>query len=266
MNESGFVFSPRSVAQHLNSIFFENREVSPLRLTIGLTRKCNLSCIFCWRIISREHDWQEIEDNDLLRLIDEASEMGIRLLHIQGEGEPFLRGRLCTGIMKKAKELGLHGTITTNGTLMTLEMLEEMVRCQWDEIKLSVDAPEAGLHDFFRNKPGVFKRVMESIVTLQNLKKAYRAEKPLISLLYVVNALNYTKIPEMFSLMKDMSLQAINFLPLRIYGDSAQKLSMNCTQREELNGIILDVEKSRAAEHICHNLDSFIFTSRRCSS
>jgi MoaA/NifB/PqqE/SkfB family radical SAM enzyme len=261
MSEGRSLFSPREVARHLRGIFFQGREASPLRLAMGLTRNCNLSCIFCWRKISQEQAWQDLDDAEVLRLVDEASMMGVRLLHIQGEGEPFLRAELCSEVMRRAKQSGLYGTITTNGTLLSGALLERMVRYEWDEIKISLDAPEASLHDYFRGKNGVFNKVTESIAALQELKNAHEAHRPIISLLYVVNALNYRKIPEMLSIMKDLSIDIINFFPVRIFADSAIDLALKESHREELSSIIDDLEKTGSTEGIRHNLHSFTCTS-----
>ncbi len=257
MRKNEFVFDPAMIAEHLRRVFIQNQEPFPLRLTLGLTRKCNLSCIFCWRSVAIEKDWKEIQDEDLLRLIDQAAKLGVKIVHIQGEGEPFFRGELCLKLMEKAKSRGLAGCITTNATLINEAMAERIVNCGWDEINVSIYAPEYGLHDNFRGMKGVFEKAVATVGLIERLKREYMVDKPELRVLYVVNALNYKLIPQMLGLLKKLNLTRITFFPLTVYSDAAKNIALSQEDRQALDEIARSVESAAEYADIKHNLGSF---------
>ena len=75
----------------------------PNEIVIEVTRKCNLSCDFCFN----DQDMDNINDmlsDDIFKVLDDISKSGIKAVRFTG-GEPFLRKDL-QEILKKAKSLG----------------------------------------------------------------------------------------------------------------------------------------------------------------
>jgi len=70
----------------------------PLMVSVGLTRKCNLRCPFCYAVDSGDNS-AEISAEQLLNYIDQFIALGTRIFLLQG-GEPLLR--------KELKELIAH--------------------------------------------------------------------------------------------------------------------------------------------------------------
>ncbi len=88
----------------------------PNEIVIEVTRKCNLSCDFCFN----DQDMDNINDmlsDDIFKVLDDISKSGIKAVRFTG-GEPFLRKDL-QEILKKAKSLGLYIILNTNGFLIT---------------------------------------------------------------------------------------------------------------------------------------------------
>jgi len=121
----------------------------PLRITLELTNRCNISCIFCPRHEMGDH--LGMMDTDLaLRLIDEMAE------HLPVTLVPFFRGESLLHpkwwtIIKYAHQKGV-GPIqfTTNGTLLDAENARRLLDCGVDFISFSLDTMDSSLYESSR--------------------------------------------------------------------------------------------------------------------
>jgi MoaA/NifB/PqqE/SkfB family radical SAM enzyme len=86
---------------------------TPLKVTHLLTYKCNVECGFCTRIhVPSDH----LPEHQVLEMMGAFARMGTRWWVFNG-GEPTLIKPLGRYI-QRAKELGFHRTMVTNGTLL----------------------------------------------------------------------------------------------------------------------------------------------------
>lgn len=124
----------------------KNRRVGALRLPVGrlhieLTNRCNFSCEFCPD--SRMARRRGSMDFDVLtRALDEVSDKKIAstvFFHVMGE--PLLYPRLVEGL-SYASSRGLNTCVTTNGSLLSGEMLSEMAEAGVSKVILSLQTPD----------------------------------------------------------------------------------------------------------------------------
>lgn len=257
MEDTYSVYDSKRIARYLYQVFFEQKKAFPLRLTLGLTKRCNLHCHFCWRVNFRRKKCEELDDKFLLSLIEEAAMLGVKLFHIIGDGEPMVRRELCLALMKKAKRLGLQGTLITNGTLFDQNSIRQIIHYGWEDIVISLDASYAELHDYLRGRAGSFAKIIETITEFQRMKKQYNFAFPRIIINFLITSLNFKNIPEMLSLMNDLSLKNINFLHMQLANESARFLMLTEAQKQELDKIITNVECDPSYQAIAHNLNCF---------
>ena len=147
----------------------------PYRMHICLTDHCNLECLACWRFAPEHRNnlsypRNETSDIRLLKLIDEAVGLGVKEIELTGGGEPFVRRNLARELMKRIKEAGLRGTITTNGTLLSYDDIRLMVDLGWDEVIISLDGPTAEINDKLRPPKGSFNKTLETITSFKKYK------------------------------------------------------------------------------------------------
>ena len=83
-------------------------------LQIHASRKCNLSCPHCYSESSPSAA-DELPVEVICELIEDAAELGYRGIAFSG-GEPLVYPGLVE-VLSYAKALGLHTSVTTNGTL-----------------------------------------------------------------------------------------------------------------------------------------------------
>jgi len=128
---------------------------APFLIVISPTMRCNLRCVGCYAFNYTRHDDLPLEVVD--RVITEAKEMGVYFFTITG-GEPFVREDLFE-IYKKHNDCCF--LIYTNGTLITPEVVERLVRCGNVGPAISIEGFEEET-DWRRGK-GTFARIMQAM-------------------------------------------------------------------------------------------------------
>lgn len=124
-----------------------------------LTDGCNLHCRHCWiapRFVNGKPDPGECLDVDLLRkAVTEAKPLGLHSAKLTG-GEPTLHPQFVE-IADYLTAEGLSLTMETNGTLIDAALarhLKEKTKLWF--VSVSLDGPNAEIHDAFRRVPGSF--------------------------------------------------------------------------------------------------------------
>lgn len=119
------------------------------RLTVHITESCNMHCDYC----NMHFDSSEMEFDTIIKIIDDFSEMGGRIIHFTG-GEPTIYKKF-EYICEYAKSKGL--TVSSNTNALKLISTENV-----DKLKASFDTSDA---DFFNKTVGTksFDQVVENM-------------------------------------------------------------------------------------------------------
>jgi len=119
----------------------------------NLTRRCNLTCKHCYAW-SADHAYPgELSTEETLRVLDDLRAAGVPALVLSG-GEPLLRPDL-DAIASRAKAIGFHVGLSTNGTLIDAPRVRAFARVGYDYVGISIDGRRA-THDRFRRRIGAF--------------------------------------------------------------------------------------------------------------
>jgi MoaA/NifB/PqqE/SkfB family radical SAM enzyme len=179
----------------------------PLYVKIKLIFGCNLRCRMCqhWRSARPE----QLTTARLKDVLGELAELGCRKVHFTG-GEPSLRPDL-EELVAHAAERGLRVTLTTNATRLTRERARALVEGGLRGASVSIDGPDAAVHDAVRGVPGAWDEAVEG---LKNLRKEARRGKLGLSINTVVNRLNLMRLDEMPALALRRGVQRLRLLPV----------------------------------------------------
>ena len=217
-------------------------KAAPVTIELIPTDRCNLNCLSCWRrgwtkeqLLERYKN--EMSDERLLKLIDEAADMGVKEIAFVGGGEPLMRP-VTVELMKKIKKRGMIGDLVTNGTLFTPKIIELLVKIGWDRIKFSVDGPDAQVHDYLRQTPGAFKRTTQNIKMFAKVKKKFKTNKPRIVIQSVLSAGNYRRLPDLVKLGHRLGVNEMLLLPLTIFDKSMEHLKLTLDEVKEFKKIL----------------------------
>lgn len=198
----------------------------PLIVELGLTRACNLHCIFCTERAITNDEKGNLPDERWLQLVHEAADMGVQEINIAGGGEPFFRPERMLALMSAIKSRDVRGSTTTNGTLITDDAARRIVEMGWDHMLFSIDAPDARTHDELRNQQGVFERAMDALKRLDHWKSKLGKSLPEIWFSTVLTNRNHTRIDELIGLAREYGVRGINFIPLLHHTEESEKYRM----------------------------------------
>ncbi len=227
--------------------WLRGKKMPPVRIDAELHRRCNLNCIMCSRRASskdltEESKKIELDKEKWIQIAKESGELGVRSWNIAGISEPMCKPDLLLSVMETLKAYDIFGELTTNGTLWTEEAIKRTIRMNWDSICISIDAPNAELHDFLVDGKGAFSKAIRTIKLFNEYRKKFLSKNPSITINFVINKLNYEKLPEMVLLAKELGAEALFAEPMVVYTEEGEKLRLN---KEEIKKLPTIIKKTR---------------------
>lgn len=153
---------PLFVASSFLSVISRNRTTNCIW---ELTYQCNARCSFCsyWR--SSENPDDELQFAEVKEGLDNIYKSGCRLINFSG-GEPTLREDL-EDIISCASKKRIWTSVITNGSLLDQRRIKELKSAGLDNLFISLDFIEKGIHDSHRHIDGLYDRIIKSIECLR---------------------------------------------------------------------------------------------------
>ncbi|NSW85102.1 MAG: radical SAM protein [Syntrophobacteraceae bacterium] len=134
---------------------------------VAVTNRCNADCAFCNFARSQGLEKHDAPADRLLRSIDVLYEKGIRYVALIG-GEPLLypdMDRVVSGMSRR----GMEPIICTNGWLLSEKRIRRLADTGIRNLIISIDAPDAGVHDKNRGLPGLTERIRKANAIINRL-------------------------------------------------------------------------------------------------
>lgn len=198
----------------------------------NMTRRCNLDCQHCY-ICADNEDRSELSTEEAKVFIDDIAEMGCPVLLFSG-GEPTLRKDLCE-LGAYAISKGVRAVISSNGTLITEEMAEDIAKVGFSYVGISLDgAPET--HDKFRGKVGAFDDAVRGIRNC--LKAGVKAGVRL-----TLNAANYKELPHILDIVEKEGIPRFCMYHLVYAGRGKEIIDLELPHDETRAAIKLLIDK-----------------------
>ena len=184
----------------------------PLEASLDISGRCDLSCVSC-NMWSEPHS-SEQNTKFWSNLMGDLTGMGVRRVVLIG-AEPLMRNDIGQ-IIQASRGHKLRVTVFTNGYRL-VKYAQELVHSGVDRLVLSLDGPEAAVHNGLRAMDGVFEMALEGwhLVGEEALKQKVTIPRGMFHT--TVSIANVRMIPEMFALAKQekvgLTLQAISQVP-----------------------------------------------------
>ncbi|MXV45211.1 pyrroloquinoline quinone biosynthesis protein PqqE [Saccharibacter sp. 17.LH.SD] len=181
----------------------------PMSMLAELTHRCPLSCPYCSNPLELERKAQELDTRTWKRVMDEAAELGVLQVHFSG-GEPMARPDLYE-LIAHARHLNLYTNLITSGVLINSDSMRALDEAGLDHIQLSfqdIDQKEA-------DRLSGFKEVQPR--KLEAARLINEAGIP-ITLNFVLQKHNISRIPAMFQLARELDAQRIEMAHTQYYG------------------------------------------------
>ena len=143
---------------------FEGKRIAPIHIDMGLTKFCNIKCVYCYGI-NQEPSKKYIQREALIELVSNAKRIGIKSIGFIGDGEPTCNPYMHEALDKATCDMA----ISTNGILLDTEEKRKNVlkNCSWMRFNLS-----AGTREGYKKIHGVdeFNKVVTNISEMVKLK------------------------------------------------------------------------------------------------
>ena len=173
--------------------------LSPLRLTVVITSRCNLGCWYC----NVQQDLNKPEARRLTsdewdRIVDSLPRR--TLVSFTG-GEPFLAPDIYH-ILKALFDRGNWVSVVTNGTVLTEPKIEFLVDGPLRYIGFSIDGLR-DYHDKARGREGTFDKAVEAIRTFSRIREQRGSMYPVLAVKTNITPDNADQIPAIVDLAEN---------------------------------------------------------------
>lgn len=180
---------------------------APLKISMNLTKKCNLRCIQCFSD-SGDLKEKELSTQEIYNLFDDMQKNGTFYICLGG-GEPFTRPDLFN-ILNYGKEKQLAISIVSNGLLLTKDIILKLNDMDLDYLWVSFEGLKEN-HEKLRGK----KTFDLTLKKLDLLKKHYTGKT---ALRMSINKFNINECEDLVRIAEEYDIDLIRFTPLLSFG------------------------------------------------
>jgi radical SAM protein with 4Fe4S-binding SPASM domain len=192
------------------------------------TKACNLKCRHCYSDSGMScGEKGELSTSQAMTMIEDLSSFGCPVLLFSG-GEPCLRKDMVE-LAGFARQKGMRVVLSTNGTLLTKDLVAKLAKVGLSYIGVSIDGNQS-THDSFRGVNGAWDKALEGIRTAKDagIKTGLR---------FTINRGNFQEIPSVFELMKREGVNRACFYHLVSAGRGAG-IGDECLTHEETRSAV----------------------------
>ncbi len=219
----------------------------------NLIRRCNLACKHCYAT-SADIDFEgELSTTEVFDVMDDLRGFGVPVLILSG-GEPLLRPDIFE-ISRRAKALGFYVGLSSNGTRITTDNIDQIDAIGYDYVGVSIDGTRA-THDRFRRKVGAFDEALRGIRLCQD-----RGIK--VGLRFTLTRDNAAELPDLLQLMADEDIDKFYLSHLNYAGRGNRNRDSDLHHRMTRDAMDLlfetcwqDVQAGRRREFVTGNNDA----------
>jgi len=214
------------LSQFMNEVFAPT-PIKPKRAMPGpvviwnLVRRCNLLCKHCYAVSADVDFPGELDTHQIFKVMEDLKSFGVKVLILSG-GEPLLRPDIFE-ISSRAKQMGFYVGLSSNGTLINADNIEQIKAIGYDYLGVSLDGIGA-TNDEFRGKEGAFDEALDG------LRLAQKAGIK-VGLRFTATKDNITELPKMLDLMKTEKIDKF-YLSHLSYGGRGNKNRLDDAQRD----------------------------------
>jgi MoaA/NifB/PqqE/SkfB family radical SAM enzyme len=211
----------------------------PYHVEIHPADRCNIDCFFCSTAALRGTD--EVPMPRFVELLGELREAGTRSLRLSGGGEPLFHRRIRDFLAAIAASGLPIENLTTNAVLLRSEVAE-LLAATCDQVTVSLNtADEASYAAMMQTSPRNFQRVVDNTRELIARRRRRRAERPAVTLQFLVWKENFRTIPAMYRLAKEVGADKILFNGLAFL---TPEQKMTAAETDEMMGLYEEVVKA----------------------
>ncbi|MBV2235275.1 MAG: heme d1 biosynthesis radical SAM protein NirJ [Sterolibacterium sp.] len=174
----------------------------------NLIRRCNLTCKHCYSISADKDFPGELSTEEIYTVMDDLKRFRVPVLILSG-GEPLLRPDIFA-IAQRAKAMGFYVGLSSNGTLIDENNIEQIAACDFNYVGVSLDGMRA-THDKFRRLEGAFDASLAGIRLCRDLGLK-------VGVRFTLTQDNAHDLPHLLKLIEDEDIDRFYFSHLNYAG------------------------------------------------
>ncbi len=192
----------------------------PVCMYLEVTNRCNLLCETCPRTFEELGPPADMSWDLFTRIVDQVPDLARAVLH--GVGEPMLVREL-PRMVRHLAERGVYVLFNTNGTLLDERRGRELVASGLHELRVSLDAAEAGAYARVRGVDA-FARVVANVRAFTALQRELGGERPRVSLWLTGLKETLAQLPQFVQLAHEIGVGEV-YLQRLVYFEGGQGLA-----------------------------------------
>jgi 12,18-didecarboxysiroheme deacetylase len=201
----------------------------------NVTRRCNLKCVHCYAHARDEVFPDELSLREGKAVLDDLAQFGSPVVLFSG-GEPLMRPDL-PELAAYAVSKGMRAVISTNGTLITPPVAQELKSIGLSYVGISLDGLR-DVNDRFRGVKGAFEKALEGIASCQEAGIK-------VGLRFTMNRLNAGEIPGIFDLLEERNIPRVCFYHLVYAGRGSKLMKEDLSHEETRTAVDLIIDRTR---------------------
>jgi MoaA/NifB/PqqE/SkfB family radical SAM enzyme len=172
---------------------------------------CNVKCRYCeyWRL--KHYATEMTIEEWKIALLSVKDFVGSFSINFSG-GEPFIKPGFID-LLAWCNANGISAGVTTNGSALTARNAAKVVAANPFNINISVDAPNAEVHDYLRGYPGLFDKLSKGIRFLIAEREKQGKKFPIV-VKPTINSKNFRLMPELVEWAIGMGVSCVSFQPM----------------------------------------------------
>jgi len=194
-------------------------EDGPKVVFIEVTNRCNLLCQTCPRTYFDREPLKSLSLNEFIKIAEQFPNMQRALLH--GIGEPLLNREL-PEIIKYLKGRNVEVIINSNGTLLSPQWQEKLIKSGLDQYRCSIDGAKAETYARIRGAD-LLPKLKRGLGGLIKTKERLGAPKPVVSIWCVATRENLQELPDLLRLAADLGVLEVYMQRLVYFASDAEK-------------------------------------------
>lgn len=200
----------------------------------NVTRRCNLKCVHCYAHARNENFPDELSTGEGKVVLDDLARFGVPVVLFSG-GEPLMRPDLVE-LAEYAVKKGMRAVISTNGTLITRPVAQELKKVGLSYVGISLDGLEE-INDRFRGVKGAFRKALEGITACQEAGIK-------VGLRFTMNRLNVKEIPSIFDILEERDIPRVCFYHLVYAGRGSKLIEEDLSHEETRKAVDLIIDRT----------------------
>lgn len=231
LGDKGTVYDAIRSREDRDDMIRFSSDISPVVMW-NLTKQCNLRCQHCYldATVPSKH---ELSFDECKTVIDDLADMKIPMIIFTG-GEPLIRKDFFE-ISNYVKEKGLKSVISTNGTLISLDMAKKLKEVGTRYVGVSLDSADPKIHDEFRGIKGSFNDALQGVENAKNV-----GIRTGVRITLTKN--NYKEVPALLNLALEKGVErfCVYHLVPTGRGEAVYNLDLNNEERIEVLDFLYD--------------------------